>query len=45
MPNGQFGAINEQGYLGEGFGFTEATEEDQQKFKEDEKKGNQTDKK
>lgn len=28
----KFGVINEQGYLGEGFGFTEASEDDKAVF-------------
>lgn len=42
----KFGVINEQGYLGEGFGFTEASEEDKTSFgqKDDNKEGNETEK-
>lgn len=40
MDDKKFGVINEQGYLGEGFGFSEASEDDREKFdkKEDEDK-------
>lgn len=32
----QVGVLNEQGYFGTGFGFTEATEEEKQKLREQE---------
>lgn len=36
MPdNSKFGIITEQGFLGEGYGFTEASDEDREKFEED----------
>lgn len=42
----KFGVINEQGYLGEGFGFTEASEEDKTAFgqKDDTEEDNKTEK-
>lgn len=38
--NSKFGVIQEQGFLGEGFGFTEASEEDKEKFEKENNKEN-----
>jgi len=35
MDTSKVGVLNEQGYFGEGFGFTEAAEEDKDKVKSD----------
>lgn len=38
MSDNKFGVIQEQGFLGEGFGFTEASKEDKEKFEKESNK-------